>query len=270
MLGGGAVTGDSISIYSTGAGSTSNPNATFGGLTAGNSVDMWFSDGLINISNVYVSSNKESYVLGGSSGVMATIGNISIGWGSSSLLLLFCNTIALNIGILYMALYASTTNHMQTWEGPGNSSYFSESNAGQYYINIDNWIVNTNPNNETTPYTFGLGGVTFVKVNKFTPSNLITPSISDNPPVSGTVYQNTNGYDIEIDLPVYATTSGTAGYVTLAKGTTDTPSSVGNQYVSGDTSDTAEQIIRLRVPAYWFYEFTGSGVTFGTASVFIE
>ena len=96
------------------------------------------------------------------------------------------------------------------------------------------------------------------------------PTLSANPPVSATVYQNTNPYAIEIDLPVYATTSGTAGYVTIAKGATDTPTAIGNQYVSGDTSDTSEQIIRLRVPANWYYEFTASDVTFGTASVFAD
>ena len=97
-----------------------------------------------------------------------------------------------------------------------------------------------------------------------------TPTLSTNPPASATVYQNTNPYDIEIDLPVYATTAGTAGYVTVAKGASSTPTAIGNQYVSGDTSDTSEQIIRLRVPAGWYYEFTASGVTFGTASVFAD
>ena len=96
----------------------------------------------------------------------------------------------------------------------------------------------------------------------------LTPTLSANPPVSGTVYQNTNPYDIEIDLPVYATTSGTAGYVTIAKGSTDTPTAIGNQYVSGDTSSTATQIIRVRVPAGWYYSFTGSAVTFATATPF--
>ena len=97
-----------------------------------------------------------------------------------------------------------------------------------------------------------------------------TPSISTNPPVSGTTYQNTNPYDIEIDLPVYATTSGTAGYVTIAKGSTSTPTAIGNQFVNGSTSSTSVDIIRLRVPAGWYYEFTASGVTFGTASVFAD
>ena len=98
-----------------------------------------------------------------------------------------------------------------------------------------------------------------------------SPTISANPPVSATVYQNTLPYDIEIDLPVYATTSGTAGYVTVAKGSSSSSlTTIGNQFVNGSTSSTSVDIIRLRVPAGWYYEFTASGVTFGTASVFAE
>ena len=98
-----------------------------------------------------------------------------------------------------------------------------------------------------------------------------SPTISANPPASGTAYQNTNPYAIEIDLPVYATTSGTAGYVTIAKGSSSTSlTTIGNQFVNGSTSSTSVDIIRLRVPAGWYYEFTASGVTFGTASVFAD
>jgi hypothetical protein len=106
--------------------------------------------------------------------------------------------------------------------------------------------------------------------SKYTGSISPTPSLTTNPRVSGTVYLNTMPYDIEIELPVYATTSGTAGYVTVAKGAASTPTTIGNQYVSGDTSSTSTQIIRLRVPAQWTYSFTASGVTFGTASVFAD
>ena len=105
---------------------------------------------------------------------------------------------------------------------------------------------------------------------RFTGIPYSVPTLSTNSPVSGTVYQNTNPYNIEIDLPVYATTSGTAGYVTIAKGSTDTPTAIGNQYVSGDTSSTSTQIIKVRVPAGWYYSFTGSGVTFATATPFAE
>ena len=97
-----------------------------------------------------------------------------------------------------------------------------------------------------------------------------TPTLSANPPASGTAYQNTNPYDIEIDLPVYATTAGTAGYVTVAKGSSSTPTAIGSQFVNGSTSSTSVDIIRLIVPAGWYYEFTASGVTFGTASVFAD
>ena len=138
----------------------------------------------------------------------------------------------------------------------------------------------------TTTYSINLYSMTYATVNELRAnmvralSNGITltgvadilpsPTLSANPPVSGTVYQNTNPYGIEIDLPAYASTSGTAGYVTVAKGSTDTPTSIGNQYISGDTSDTSEQIIRLRVPVGWYYSFTASGVTFTTATAFAE
>ena len=87
-----------------------------------------------------------------------------------------------------------------------------------------------------------------VRFRTIGPQLALSPALSANPPVSGTVYQNTNPYDIEINLPVYATTAGTAGYVTVAKGSTDTPTAIGNQYVSGDTSDTSEQIILMPFP----------------------
>ena len=96
-------------------------------------------------------------------------------------------------------------------------------------------------------------------------------SLPANPPASGTVYQNTNPNDIEIDLPVYATTSGTAGYVTIAKGASSSSlTTIGNQFVNGSTSSTSVDIVKLRVPAGWYYEFTASGVTFGTASMFAD
>ena len=104
----------------------------------------------------------------------------------------------------------------------------------------------------------------------FTPSGQNYTVLTANPPVSGTVYQNINQYPIEIDLPAYATTSGTAGYVTIAKGSTSTPTAIGNQFVNGSTSSTSTEIIKLRVPAGWYYSFTGSGVTFGTATPFAE
>ncbi|MEM3861590.1 MAG: hypothetical protein QW203_03795 [Thermoplasmatales archaeon] len=96
----------------------------------------------------------------------------------------------------------------------------------------------------------------------------LTPTISANPPASGTVYQNTNPYNIRIYLPAYATTSGTAGSVAIALGSTSTPSTIGTKFINGSTSSSATEIIELVVPAGWYYEFTSTGVTFGTATVF--
>ena len=138
----------------------------------------------------------------------------------------------------------------------------------------------------TSTYSINLYSMTYATINELR-ANMVralsseitltgvadilpSPTLSANPPVSGTVYQNTNPFDIEIDLPAYATTAATAGYVTVAKGATSTPTGIGNQYVSGSTSSASTDIIRLRVPAGWYYSFTASGVTFGTASVFAE
>ncbi|MEM3859328.1 MAG: hypothetical protein QW478_07965 [Candidatus Micrarchaeaceae archaeon] len=99
-------------------------------------------------------------------------------------------------------------------------------------------------------------------------NNLLpSPTLTANPPVSGTVYQNTNLYDIRIYLPAYVTTSGTAGSVEIALGSTSTPSTIGTKFINGSTSSSATEIIELVVPGGWYYEFTATGVTFGTATV---
>ena len=160
---------------------------------------------------------------------------------------------------------------------PGNP--FFSSTAGINIILEQSQLVNTG----TATYLAYFSSNTLTQNFKFVDCQIsgytLTNSLGDplsslsltaNPPVSGTVYQNTNPFDIEINLPVYATTSGTAGKVAIAKGMTSTPSSIGSQYVNGATSSTSADIIRLKVPAEWYYSFTETGVTFGTASVFAD
>ena len=96
---------------------------------------------------------------------------------------------------------------------------------------------------------------------------LPAPTLSANPPVSGTVYQNTNPYDIRIYLPVYASTSGTAGTVAYGEDASSTVTEMTPKFISGSTSSTSVEIVDLVVPAGHYFEFTGSGVTFGTAVV---
>jgi len=99
------------------------------------------------------------------------------------------------------------------------------------------------------------------------------PSLSANPPVSATVYQNANPVKIRITLPVYATTSGTAGSVVVAMGVNTTGSdpptipTLYTKFINGSTSSSATELITLEVPSGWYYSFTGTGATFGTATV---
>ena len=171
----------------------------------------------------------------------------------------FINGANLHIGMISFGDVTTTSGYFYT------STYFVQNTVAPSYLYIDAFSAgipsSLPPNNITQPV---YGNMKYL-------SGTLTPTLSANPPVSGTVYQNLNPYDIEIDLPVYATTSGTAGYVTISKGLTSSSlTTIGNQYVSGSTSSTSVDIIRLRVPAGWYYEFTASGVTFGTASVFAE
>ncbi|MEM3845651.1 MAG: hypothetical protein QXU98_08120 [Candidatus Parvarchaeota archaeon] len=96
---------------------------------------------------------------------------------------------------------------------------------------------------------------------------VVLPSLSANPPASGTVYQNNTRYDYRIYLPAYATTSGTSGTVAIALGPSSSPSTIGTKFINGSTSSSATEIIELVVPAGWYYKFTATGVTFGTATV---
>ncbi|MCL5732331.1 MAG: hypothetical protein M1285_02935 [Candidatus Thermoplasmatota archaeon] len=232
--------------------------------------------GCPHISSNYLNGAGELYIIGGNGGNQLTIGNV--------------NYVYINVWALYNTIWLLSDVpyiHIDSLETAYSGPFIVSSGSTSFtvdHIKIGELLYSGNTGQVTaftgsgTGYSTAnvnlleLGRYTFEGTNGGGISGVwtFTPTLSANPPASATVYQNTNPYDIEIDLPVYATTAGTAGYVTIAKGATSTPSAIGNQYVSGDTSDTSEQIIRLRVPANWYYEFTASGVTFGTASVFAD
>jgi len=134
----------------------------------------------------------------------------------------------------------------------GNSSYTNaiDSKGGAY---IDN--------------NFQVNGVLYTLTGISTGSITSSPSISANPPVSGTVYQNPNFYDILISLPVYASTSGTNGSVAYGTSKTSTITLQPAKFISGSTSSSAVEYINLIVRGGWYYEFVGTNVTFGTAIV---
>jgi hypothetical protein len=100
--------------------------------------------------------------------------------------------------------------------------------------------------------------------NPYIPS----PTLSTNPPVSGTAYQNTNPYDIRLKIPVtYSPTSSAAA--TLATGTSSSSTvttSTKVSYPAGITTgiiDTYEMV----VPAGQYFELVVTNATIGTVEV---
>ena len=91
-----------------------------------------------------------------------------------------------------------------------------------------------------------------------------TPSSSTPTITSGTIYQNTTYSYQTLYVPAYASTSGTAGTVALALGTSSTPSTIATEYVSGSTSSSAAVVMTVRIPPQWYYSLTTSGATLGT------
>ena len=87
------------------------------------------------------------------------------------------------------------------------------------------------------------------------------PALSANPPESAAVYQNTNLVPIIIYQPAYATTSGTAGSVVTALGSSSSPGTLFTQWVNGSTTSSLPEVIQLRVPPGWYYSFTATGAT---------
>jgi hypothetical protein len=84
---------------------------------------------------------------------------------------------------------------------------------------------------------------------------------------SGAVVQASTARYSVIVLYVYATTSGTAGTVTLAIGPSSTPTADPPIQVSGTTSATATQRIDFDVEPGYYYSVTLSGVTVAQATM---
>ena len=102
-------------------------------------------------------------------------------------------------------------------------------------------------------------------------NNTITPptaSITANPPVSGTAYQNTNRFDIRLRIPVTYSPTSTAA-ATLATGTSSTSTvttSTKVSYPAGITTgiiDTYEMVVK----AGQYFELVVTNATIGTVEV---
>ena len=95
-------------------------------------------------------------------------------------------------------------------------------------------------------------------------------TLTDNPPVSGTIYQNTSRQNFIIYLPAYATTSGTAGNVLVKIGPTSPPSvTLMNQYIGPSTGTGINDSIHFHVPIEWHWQVTLTNATLEAAVAII-
>ena len=94
-------------------------------------------------------------------------------------------------------------------------------------------------------------------------ANPTTPALPANPPVSGTVYQNTTGGPIIITVPITATAVGGSGQWAL--GSTSTPGNWGGAEQIGVSGEVHN--MTLYVPNNWYWSLTATSATIGTASV---
>ncbi len=94
-----------------------------------------------------------------------------------------------------------------------------------------------------------------------------TPSASAPSIVTATVYQNTTVVPQELYLPVTFTPTGSAASTcAVALGTSATPPTIGTETVPiGTALDSFIKIMHLRIPPGWYYEFTVTNATIGTA-----
>lgn len=90
-------------------------------------------------------------------------------------------------------------------------------------------------------------------------------TLSPNPLVSATVYQNTSGGLLYIMVPI--TASAVGGGAQWALGPTSSPAAFGGATQIGVSSESVN--VTLWVPANWYYSLTVTSATIGTASAVV-
>jgi hypothetical protein len=100
-----------------------------------------------------------------------------------------------------------------------------------------------------------------------------SPTIPTNPPASGTVYQNTNQYNINLSIPItYPTTSLTAttAWIRVGPSSTAGANPKVDEIAAPNTESTAGGrtiTLKATVPAGQYFEVSESNATIGTAVV---
>ena len=141
-------------------------------------------------------------------------------------------------------------------------------NPDSYTAGSGSYLIMNNVDFPTVPPALASGNVFTQFIMKFINRGQYIPSA---PSISDTVQQNTSGLDYDLVFSVYATTAGTSGTIQIVAG----PNSDGytnavineTVYVNGSTTSSAVQLITIRIPAWFYFYFTLTGVTNGTPTV---
>src|SRR5437660_3374621 len=109
---------------------------------------------------------------------------------------------------------------------------------------------------------------------RFTGSGSNVLSLSANPPVPGTQYQNSYVFPIAIYLPAYASTPGTPGtvrvevsYVAGGLGSSSYTGRNSTELVEGETALGSPRLIVITVPSGWYFKVITSGVALAFATL---
>jgi hypothetical protein len=96
------------------------------------------------------------------------------------------------------------------------------------------------------------------------------PAPSTTTLTAGTIYQNTTGAPLAVYIPVWASTAGTAGAITVQCGPSTPPGTLFTDIVNANTTSTVPRTVILRVPNGWYYAITATGATLGTATLVMD
>ena len=127
-----------------------------------------------------------------------------------------------------------------------------------------------NGQSSSIPLINDYSDVTLLNLSNLHLTNTTIPSasISTNPPVSGTTYQNTNPYDIRLKIPMTYSPTSTAA-ATLATGISSTSTVTTSTKVSIPAGVTTGEILTydIVVPQGWYFELVATNATIGTVEV---
>ena len=186
--------------------------------------------------------------------------------GSSSILFDNCQTINVVNSVILANTYNGVNSgniRLRDCKFGASSSLLNLQNASN--VLVDSCDLTAFAGNSSTVQNSNSTDVIIRNCPGYNPVGNITPPAS--PLVSGTVYQNTYGVPITVYQPVYATTAGTNGSITVSVGATSTPTVLYTKFVNGATTAAVPEVITVGVSPNQYYSFIITNVTLLDANI---